>query len=139
MPNQSIKLSIGNQDTIAGISGQFNKHFPYLKIECFKKPHRFGTGSRKKDMYPSSEKIIAIRKIKPTEISFTPSTTVNQLEKLFEKKLGLHIQVFRKSGNIWLETSATDHWTLRQQNEEGESLFHQLKIERENPGDHDIW
>jgi hypothetical protein len=32
------------------------------------------------------------------------------------------VQVFRKSGNVWLETSATDAWSLKQQNQEGMDL-----------------
>jgi hypothetical protein len=30
--------------------------------------------------------------------------------------------VFRKSGKTWLETSVTDDWTLKRQNEEGMEL-----------------
>jgi hypothetical protein len=43
---------------------------------------------------------------------------------------GLSVQVFRKSGNVWLETSATDNWTLRQQNNEGAELSTQMKNDR---------
>ena len=38
-----------------------------------------------------------------------------QLERLFEEDCGLHVQVFRRSGKIWLETSRTDDLTLEQQ------------------------
>ena len=42
-----------------------------------------------------------------------------------------------KSGKIWLETSATDYWTLEQQNEEGKSLAKHFKTESENINDID--
>ena len=58
--------------------------------------------------------------------------TVNQLELLIFSKFGLAAQVFRKSGNVWLETSATDNWTLLQQNNEGAELSTQIKENREN-------
>ena len=62
-----------------------------------------------------------------------------ELEEIFETNFGLHVQIFRKSGKIWLETSTTDGWTLNQQNEEGKLLEEELKIEKENMDDHDIW
>ena len=44
-----------------------------------------------------------------------PDTVVWQLERLFESEHGLHAQVFRKSGETWLETSKSDDLTLEQQ------------------------
>ena len=38
-----------------------------------------------------------------------------QVERLFEKEFGLHVQVFRQSGEVWLETSVSDDLTLEQQ------------------------
>jgi len=43
------------------------------------------------------------------------------VEKDFES-LGLFAEVFRKSGNVWIETSLTNDWTLQQQNLEGEEI-----------------
>ena len=37
-----------------------------------------------------------------------------------KEKYSLNIQVFRKSADIWLQTSATDHWTLEKQNGKGQ-------------------
>ena len=38
-----------------------------------------------------------------------------QLEKQFEDGFKLHVQVFRKSGRTWLETSVSDNLTLAEQ------------------------
>jgi hypothetical protein len=35
---------------------------------------------------------------------------------------GVPVQILRKSGKIWLETTMTDHWTLLQQNQHGEEI-----------------
>lgn len=48
--------------------------------------------------------------------------TVNDLEQRFSDIYGLAVQVFRKSGRVWLETTVTDGWTLAEQNEQGEEL-----------------
>jgi hypothetical protein len=48
--------------------------------------------------------------------------TVNELEQRFKSQFGLNIQVFRKHGKTWIETTVTDNWTLFKQNEEGKTL-----------------
>jgi hypothetical protein len=43
---------------------------------------------------------------------------------MLESDYGLHVQVFRKSGNIWLETSVSDHLTLSEQQERARASEH---------------
>ncbi len=50
------------------------------------------------------------------DIEIYAEMTVNELEKLFEQEFGLHIQVLRKEGNSWTETTLTDKLSLYQQN-----------------------
>jgi hypothetical protein len=45
--------------------------------------------------------------------------------------------VFRKSGNLWLETTMTDDWTLQQQNDHGYEISTGKK-NKERPGDFDL-
>ncbi len=45
--------------------------------------------------------------------------SVDNLETYLEETFALHAQVFRKSGDIWLQTSVTDHWSLNDQNRNG--------------------
>lgn len=132
---------IQEHQTIKGIQEKFCNVFPYLKIEFFKEKHQAGIGSAKKKMFIDKDtKLIDIQKVKQHgKISVYGTETVQELEGDFELKYGLYIQVFRKSGKVWLETSTTDSWTLDQQNEEGRSLEEELKAEKENPADHDIW
>ncbi len=50
---------------------------------------------------------------------------VRTLENVFYETYGLKVQVFRLSGNIWLQTTSTDEWTLHEQNRKGgASLSH---------------
>lgn len=55
--------------------------------------------------------------------------TVLQLEKDIWEALGIAAQVYRRSGDLWIETSLTDDWTLNRQNKEGEA-FSKLMLER---------
>lgn len=128
-PNMKIRIS--DDRTLSSIQADFNSLFPFLKIEFFKAPHKIGEGTMKSLIYEHSRFVRDCRvKHYDGEIEFSLDLTVNELEDRFLKDFGLSAQVFRKSGNVWLETSATDNWTLRQQNEEGAELSTQMRFDR---------
>jgi len=128
---QKIHLEPGK--SIEALKNEFNKIYPYLKIEFFKQPHVTGKGSSKNIMIGSGTQLGEIQKVKKRgSIVMNGKDSVSDFEQAFEKKYGLYIQVFRKSGNVWIETSATDNWTLIDQNEEGEMLAQDFKTEKEN-------
>lgn len=140
MAHAECKLTFSPTATIKEIQQEFGKAFKWLKIEFYSLPHSTSDKKVSKNMYPSSKTLIDIGYRLPSlTIEVDNGMSVKQLEDTIQKKTGLYCQVFRKSGKIWLETSATDNWTLGEQNEEAESLQKQLKQERENPDDHDIW
>ena len=121
------ELVINKQQTVAGIQEQFNSQFPFLKIEFFRQAPLSGIGNAKNKMIILDMKLDAIHGItKSGKIILSNQMTVAELERSFENEYGLFIQVFRKSGKIWLETTATDNWTLEQQNEEGRYLVKHL-------------
>lgn len=111
--NKSLKIS--------DIQKMFEKEFPYLKIEFFTKKHQSYEGSPKSQMVDKNTPISKLTD-KLGEIEIHEDMTVNEVERLFEEKLGLHVQVFRKSGRTYLETSVTDNWTLKKQNEVGKEI-----------------
>lgn len=139
--SKAIYIVIDESQTIESIQKKFNSAFPFLKIEFFKDPHSAGSGSKKKRMYESgSIKLIDLNKnFKRGRVSIETNRTVENLESDFQNQFGLNIQVFRKSGKVWLETSVTDLWTLDEQNKEGLRFSKEIKVEKENYNDHDIW
>jgi hypothetical protein len=74
--------------------------------------------------------------LKEATINIPSSITVHELEKLFQQDLGLYIQVFRKSGKVWLETTATDNWSLFKQNVEGQEWSERGKVSSEDLPDY---
>ena len=94
-----MNIAINDTRVISSIQKEFNSVFPYLKslAEC-RKVHSVG------------------------EITIQPLMTVQSLEQIFLVEYGLGVQVFRKSGSVWLETTVTDSWTLAEQNSQGEAL-----------------
>ncbi len=109
---------------VSDIQKEFNEKFPFLKIEFYKKPHKVGEGNVEKEHY-SSDKILAeIRSKHNTgELSINGHLKVATLEKAFADQYGLRVQVFRKSGEIWLQTTSTDEWTLSEQNEHAKQFI----------------
>ena len=135
-----ITLNIIPEETIENLQDRFRKAFPFLNIECFSGPPAKDGGSAKKMMYPATKRLSECMKVKgPVKISVDPAFSVSRFEELLEKSTGLNAQVFRKAGKIWLETTATDSWSLAQQNEEGRKSQTEVREEIESPDDHDIY
>jgi hypothetical protein len=118
-----MKLHIKDTRSVAEVQKEFSKSFPYLKIEFFDIQHVDTKASPKSKMFPHDKKLSVCRK-KHNEgsVEVNPAYTVSQLEIELWDKFGLSTQVFRKSGNLWIETSLTDSWTLQRQNDEGQEF-----------------
>ena len=118
-----MKITINDRRKIFAIQKDFTTAFPYLKLEFFSKPHSVGGGSPKKIMTSNSKTLGECRTIHNTgTITIIPGMTVSDLEQNFKDVYGLSVQIFRKSGKSWLETTVTDGWTLEEQNRQGEEL-----------------
>jgi hypothetical protein len=116
-----MRIEIKNDLTLNDVQRHFETNFPYLKLMFFKKPHNENEGNPKKDLITSNSKIVSIMEGNG-KITFDENITVIELEKLFQEHFGLNAQVFRKSGKSWIETTVTDNWTLKKQNEQGKEL-----------------
>jgi hypothetical protein len=112
-------MKINQTKSISEIQKEFSGIFPFLKLEFFKKSHNTFGGNSSKEIIGTIDHV----KIKETgEIFITESMTVNELEQRFKTQFDLNIQVFRKHGKTWIETTVTDNWTLHKQNEQGKVL-----------------
>jgi len=122
-----MKIHIDDNRAISEIQSDFNNTFSYLKIEFFKKPHETGETSPRSEMLPPDSTLAKWRTAhNEGDMTITVETTVEEVEKGFQEKFGISAQVFRKSGDVWLETSATDGWTLKEQNEQGEFMEQEI-------------
>jgi len=117
-----MNIVISSDKTIAAIQQEFHEQFPFLKIEFFQADE----GNAKlpeRSKIPGDKTLSAYQANHHSEnITITPLLTVAELEKKFLSLYGLSIQIFRKSGKAWLESTLTGNWTLQEQNEAGESL-----------------
>ncbi|MBL7883957.1 MAG: hypothetical protein JNL69_07790 [Bacteroidia bacterium] len=118
-----MEILISDDKTIKTLQEEFSRVFPFLKLEVFSKPHRRGEASPKKLINDNRKTLGECRKKQaPGSIKIIGSQKVSDIEQTFQTAFGLSVQVFRKSGKIWLETSSTDNWTLDKQNSEAEEL-----------------
>jgi hypothetical protein len=118
-----MKIAINDHRKIFAIQEEFNQIFPYLKLEFFSKPHKPGGASPKHLVKHHSMTLGECRtEHHKGDITIVPEMKVCDLEQNFGDVYGLGVQVFRKSGKSWLETTVTDSWTLAEQNKQGEEL-----------------
>lgn len=112
-----MDLRITPETTLNEIRSEFKKRFPDLDIAFFAVPHKVGEGSPAADRIPGN--FTAGEAGDPTKrgsITVNGLTVVKDLEEAFARELGLYAQILRKSGDVWLQTTHTDHKTLAELN-----------------------
>ena len=118
-----MKLQIGTDSRFKDVQEKFTEVYPFLKVEFYKEKYAEMEVSAIKDRI-SPDKIISEqgKSFKADFVDINNHRTVAELEKEFYEKFGISMQVSRKSGNIWIETSKTDDRTLKVQNQMGETM-----------------
>ncbi len=120
----SSTIEIDNEFmTLKDIKDQFSKKFPNLKIEFFQKHHDSGEGTPETAIYDDSLELKDIRNegsLNP--ISIHGNTKTSSLEEHFENEYGVNVQVYKKRGKTWIQTTSTDDWTLSEQEESTHTL-----------------
>ncbi len=121
-----MELNLSTNRTMGEVQADFNAQFPYLKLAFFNKSHKAYQGSNAKFLLQNKSATLRELCEKPHEglLYLSEDMPTWQVERLFEEDFGLHVQVFRKSGNVWLETSRSDDLTLEQQNAKGRASEH---------------
>jgi len=107
------------------VQSEFNKAFPFLRIEFLRHAR-----NRQNDQSAVTNKFFdstlsfgeISKNVAEYFIEVEDNTTVKELEYIFTNNVGLPALVFRKSGNIWMETTITANWTLGQQNEHAREI-----------------
>ena len=116
-------MKISNERKLRDIQIEFSNTFPYLKLEFYSKPHEAGEGSSNDDLLNVNKTIGEVRtKGNAEDLEIDGSSNVKTLEQKFFELFGLNVQIFRKSGGLWLQTTATDNWSVNDQNRSGETF-----------------
>ena len=115
-----LKLILTKDRHIEDVQQDFNTTYPYLKLD-FHSLNNLNSSLPRRILLPASSLGSAGLK-KAGEIELREDMSVHELEHSFKTLFGLNIQVSRKAGMIWLETTKTDKWTLKKQNEHGREI-----------------
>lgn len=112
-------ITISPKETLQEVKDAFSELFPNLKVEFFNHSHDSGEGNAASDIITDLSP--TLETVGDVDHAFTISVDghkkVSTLEADFAK-LGINLQVFRRSKNLWLQTTTTDEWTLAEQNKE---------------------
>ena len=112
-----MRLQLSKDTTIREVKKQFQNIFKSLKLEFFTMRHVAGESSALMDRLSDHTRLSAASKtFREGEFLFKGSDTVAAFEKQLQDEFGLSVQVFRKSGSIWIETVQTDNLSLEKQN-----------------------
>jgi len=128
-----MNSNIARQRLIKGVQSAFTERYPYLRINMLKdKAGHLAQGSTghgqpgtmQEAMEQMGEEEIRqdARRLLWERFGLSDDSMVGELEVLLEYEFGRPVQILRKSGNLWLETRMTRHWTLRQQNDHGHDI-----------------
>ena len=114
-------MKISDDKKIKAIQEEFQQRFPYLRLEFYEGKHEQGKPSPADAQLDRQLTIGAVRQLhNEGELTIEPEMSVGQLEDAFWNQYGLNVQVFRRSGNLWLQTTKTDDWSLAEQNRKGQ-------------------
>lgn len=124
-----MKIEVSKNKKIKAIQDEFQEVFPFLKLVFYSNSHKTGEGSIKKFTI-SNDATVSETSKKETDSTLTinKSMKVSELENAFLDSFGLNVQVFRKSNNLWLQTTITDNWSLEKQNQNGKEMNTQESI-----------
>jgi hypothetical protein len=116
-----MKISISNSSLVGEIKRQFSLGYPFLKLE-FLIPQRQSVKGGHQVIASDNTSLGHIQPaMSEGAMIVEDTTTVGELESFFKNHL-LDVQVFRRSENLWLETTMTDAWTLKKQNSHGKEI-----------------
>jgi hypothetical protein len=133
-----MKLRITPNRLISEVQKDFNNAFPFLKIEFFQN-RNLQPAYTFQQMLPHNKRVVEGQAaITDGDIEITSTMTVKDLEKIFKDQFSLAVQVFRRSGNLWLETTMTDGWTLGLQNQHGREISAGGKKDHPEENDYEL-
>ncbi len=121
-------ISITSTQTIKEVQESFHRLFPYLKLEFFTKLHKDKSSSWSRFQIADLDQKLSELGLQNSKglLLVQSRMKVSDLEQEFQNIFGFGVQVFRKSKDIWLETTQSDHWNLETQNHHGKEASENL-------------
>ena len=117
-----MQLHLHSDKTVKEVKHEFSDHFPYLNLEFYLSKHDKGSEPDYDSEVGNNHTLSQVNsQLKDASFSFEPTMSVAAFEDAMQEHYGLSVQVFRKMGDVWIETDETDDLTLEQQNQMGKA------------------
>jgi len=126
-----MEFHINRQKLIGEVQEEFNRAYPFLQIAFSRRMDIFlnekgftadKSLSAGKNNGEEEDIRIEAKQLLWEIFGLSDTMKVSELEVLLQYQFGLPVQIFRKSGNLWMGTRLHRDWTLRQQNDHGEEI-----------------
>ncbi|NLR56836.1 hypothetical protein HGH93_01895 [Chitinophaga polysaccharea] len=124
-----MQLYINETSILQEIQHKFSIVYPHLRLQFYKNPHDWGAACPEDERLTNNLSIDEACSI-PTAvwIDIGEKVITGNMEQSFYDLLGLSVQVFRKAGDAWIQTTSTDVWTLGQQEAVARQEYNKAKI-----------
>lgn len=110
-------IEINDTKKISDIQEEFSNRFPFLKMEFFRTAHQLEEPSHETPCMPD----LPLKEIRDKHvhgiITIDAQSETGAIEKEFEQRFGLNVQIYRLQMDRWVQTAGTDILTLKEQNE----------------------
>ena len=119
-----MELFISGELTINEVNKNFQKYFPYLKLEFYNCDFIPGQTALWQDSLVENTRLSNVVVNMPSAIiEFGPTDSVTELEQKFLTQLGLFVRVYRNIDGVWQETVRSGQLELDKQNALGKLSF----------------
>jgi hypothetical protein len=109
-------MIVNDNKTLKQLKDEFSAKFPHLSIQFYSIAHEPSQGNIRQNILDENLKVGEVRtKHTEGEMSADGHFKTSTFEQTLKEKFGINAQVFRKAGELWLQTTITDHWTLAEQ------------------------
>lgn len=128
-----MHFEINDQTVLRDIQKTFSNFYPFLSLSFYKIPHKkYESSSREKPIDLNKK----IGELKKTHIScvieIQPGYSVTEVEKEFQDRIGLSIQILKKEKNGWEETTGLDNLSIKDLNILGRNASDEFIVEDYN-------
>lgn len=107
-------MNIYSTDSTFQVRERFRDRYPMLDLHFYRSAHKPFRGNLETEELRADLPLTTLSpNIKDGTVNIDGEVTAISLEQALEEDFGLHVQLVRRSGRQWMQTSLTDKWTLQ--------------------------
>jgi len=127
MEAEHEEIKLDQFHVLAELQAAFTARYPFLKIEFFELDKITGLPKATPMDYSTKLNRLPVNDAR-ARLDIGYNRTVAELTSDFIAKMGVSVQVSRKSGKIWNVITVTQSWTLKTQNSAAEFISSLMKL-----------